>query len=152
MKILFTAFKGANNTSFQLINQLDANAVLLTNSFNGVEKDIVSVGDSYDVIYMFGVDKTLMNKVRIESCAHYNGEMINTDYDIFCLEKRLKSVHIACEVSDVPAKYLCNAAYYHMLKKYSNTVFIHIPSIKGMSERLLESLKCFCIDMIQSKT
>lgn len=40
MKILFTAFKGVHNTSFQLVDQTAANYILLTNSFQGLEKDI----------------------------------------------------------------------------------------------------------------
>ena len=40
MKILFTAFKGVHNTSFQLVDQTAANHILLTNSFQGLEKDI----------------------------------------------------------------------------------------------------------------
>ena len=45
MKILFTAFKGVHNTSFQLVNQTVANHILLTNSFQGLEKDISFVSD-----------------------------------------------------------------------------------------------------------
>ena len=44
MKILFTAFKGIHNTSFQLVSKLGGNSILLTNSFQGLEKDISSVG------------------------------------------------------------------------------------------------------------
>ena len=33
-----------------------------------------------------------------------------------------------------------NAAYYHMLKKNRNTVFIHILSIKGMNNVLMNQL------------
>ncbi|MBQ2729239.1 MAG: hypothetical protein IJF69_00530 [Clostridia bacterium] len=45
MKILFAAFKGVYNTSFQLVDQTAANHILLTNSFQGLEKDISFVGD-----------------------------------------------------------------------------------------------------------
>ena len=63
MKILFTAFKGTHNTSFQLVDQTGANYVLLTNSFQGLEKDILNVNvDDYDAVYMFGVDKHLTDK------------------------------------------------------------------------------------------
>ena len=47
---------------------------------------------------------------------------------------------VAYTVSDKPTAYLCNAAYYHMLKKNRNTVFIHIPSIKGMNDVLMNQL------------
>jgi len=38
MKILFTAFKGVHNTSFQLVDQTAANYILLTNSFQDWKK------------------------------------------------------------------------------------------------------------------
>ena len=60
MKILFTAFKGVHNTSFQLIDQTAANYLLLTNSFQGLERDISFISDDYSTVYMFGVDKKLM--------------------------------------------------------------------------------------------
>ena len=72
MKSLFTAFKGVHNTSFQLVDQTAANYSLLTNSFQGLEKDISFISSDYSIVYMFGVDKELIDKVRIEKCAKYN--------------------------------------------------------------------------------
>ena len=66
MKILFTAFKGVHNTSFQLMDQTAANYILLTNSFQGLEKDISFISSDYCIVYMFGVDKKLIDKVRKE--------------------------------------------------------------------------------------
>ena len=140
MKILFTAFKGNHNTSFQLVNQTAANYILLTNSFQGLEKDISFICSDFDIVYMFGIDKNLIDKVRIESCAKFNDETIYTDFDIHYLETRMRSTSIICTTSDKPTSYLCNAAYYHMLKKNPNTVFIHIPSLKGMSVELMNKL------------
>lgn len=140
MNILFTAFKGIHNTSFQLIDQLGANSVLLTNSYQGLEKDISSIDSNYSTVYMFGVDKTLVDKIRIETCANYNEETVYTDFDILYIEKKLSSNEIPYTVSDKPTHYLCNAAYYHMLKKIPNTVFIHIPSLKGMSVGMMNKL------------
>ncbi len=49
-----------------------------------------------------------------------------------------------CVVSKIPTKYLCNAAYFHMLQRVSGkAVFIHIPSLKNMSEGMMEEIvKC----------
>jgi hypothetical protein len=140
MKILFTAFKGVHNTSFQLVNQTVANHILLTNSFQGLEKDISFVSGDCSIVYMFGVDKELIDKVRIEKSAKYNAETVHTDFDIHYLETMLGSVGVSYIISDKPTRFLCNAAYYHMLKKNPNTVFIHIPSLKGMSIELMNKL------------
>lgn len=140
MKVLFTAFKGNHNTSFQLVDQTAANYVLLTNSFQGLKKDISFVNNDYDIVYMFGVDKKLIDEVRIETCAKYNDETVCTGFDIHNLETRLKGTGISCSTSDKPTRYLCNAAYYHMLKKNLNAIFIHIPSLRGMSIELMNNL------------
>lgn len=143
MKTLFTAFKGVYNTSFQLVYQIDRNSLFLTNSFNGLEKDISFVADNYNAVYMFGVDKTLGEKIRIETCANFNNEIVNTNFDIQSLGINLRSKSIHYSVSNAPTHYLCNAAYYHMLKKNKNTVFIHIPSLSGMSVTMMDSLVAF---------
>ena len=85
MKILFTAFKGVHNTSFQLVDQTAANHILLTNSFQGLEKDISFISSDYSIVYMFGVDKKLIDKVRIETCAKYNDETVCTDFNVHYL-------------------------------------------------------------------
>ena len=140
MKILYTAFKGTHNASFRLVSQLSGDKLFLTNSFQGLEKDISSIGMEYDTVYMFGVDKNLRNSIRIETCADYNGESVNTSFDILALEKAIKNSVVSYTVSNKPTAYLCNAAYYHMLKKNRNTVFIHIPSMKGMNPSLMNKL------------
>ncbi len=140
MKKLYTAFKGTHNASFQLVRQLCGDKLFLTNSLQGLEKDILSINAEHDVIYMFGVDKNLNNNIRIETCAFYNGELVNTFFDMPSLEKVIKNSGVAYTVSNKPTEYLCNAAYYHMLKKNQNAVFIHIPSIKGMNDELMNQL------------
>ena len=128
MSNLYTAFKGFHNTSFQLVSQLCGDKLFLTNSFQGLEKEILSLGTDYDAIYMFGIDKDLRNGIRIETCANYNGELVTTSFDIVTLEKVIKDLGISYIISNKPTAYLCNAAYYHMLKKnrkysiYSHTV------------------------------
>ena len=140
MSNLYTAFKGFHNTSFQLVSQLCGDKLFLTNSFQGLEKEILSLGTDYDAIYMFGIDKNLRNGIRIETCANYNGELLETSFDIVTLEKVIKDLGISYIISNKPTAYLCNAAYYYMLKKNRNTVFIHIPSIKGMNNSLMNKL------------
>ncbi len=140
MRKLYTAFKGSHNTSFQLVNQINGDKLFLTNSFQGLEKDILSLRTDYDAIYMLGIDKNLKNSIRIETCANYNGELVNTLFDILSLEKEIKDSGIIYTVSNMPTAYLCNAAYYHMLKRNRNTVFIHIPSMKGMNPSLMNKL------------
>jgi len=137
--MLYTAFKGKNNTSYQVASRLNGTVLFLTNSFQGLEKDIATVVNDYDVVYMLGCNKSLNNKIKIETCAEYNGERIFTEFDISELKKRIDN-KLSYSISYSPTKYLCNAAFYHMLKKNKNTVFIHIPSISGMNNCLIEDI------------
>lgn len=141
MKILYTAFKGKNNTAYQLVSRINSNSLFLTNSFAGLEKDISGVEAVYDTVFMFGIDKNLVDEIRIESCAFYNGELLNIAFELQPLERKLNDLKIQYTVSNKPTRYLCNAAYYHMLKKNPNTVFIHIPSLKGMTDILMNKLQ-----------
>ena len=140
MKTLYTAFKGKNNTAYQLVSRIDNNSLFLTNSFTGLEKDITRFDCDYDAVYMFGIDKNLVDRIRIDLCACYNSERIFTDFNLLPLERKLIESNISYSFSNIPTKYLCNAAYYHMLKKNLNTVFIHIPSLRGMNETLMNRL------------
>ena len=140
MKTLFIGFRGKHNTSAMLVHQLSKDPFLLTNSFAGLERDILSIAEDYDSVYMFGVDKSLKDAVRIEQCAMFQGAWTSSSYDIQTLSQQMMQYKIHHSISDTPTQYLCNAAYYYMLCKNRNTVFIHIPSIKGMDDVLVEQL------------
>lgn len=140
MKILFTGFKGTHNTSFQLVSYIGKEAFYLTNSVQGLKRDIESIDQIFDMVIMFGVDKSLAHTIRIETCAENNGEIVYTDFQIDSLECICRKKSVPYTISYKPAGYLCNTAYYCMLQKNPNTVFIHIPSLKGMSPTLFEKL------------
>ena len=126
MNTLYVAFKGKNNASNQIITGLPCDPLFLTNSFCGLERDIAAIHEHYDAVLMFGVAPELTDIVRIETSALYNSEHITTDFEIGSLTRELKQCGVPCFVSDKPTSYLCNAAYYHMLKRIPSTVFIHI--------------------------
>lgn len=149
MKTLFTAFKGKNNTSFRLVSRLEGEALLLTNSFDGLERDILALSEVYDRIYMFGSDPTLENEIRIEARATWEAEVLTTSFDLESLSDRLHRAQIPHRISEEPGNFLCNSAYFHMLRKNSNTVFIHIPSLRGMDSTFMEQLVSFFQTIIQ---
>ena len=73
MRVLYTGFKGKNNSSYQLVSNISGEKLFLTNSFEGLKKDIVNVKDSYDLVVMFGLDTSLKDAVRIERVAELEG-------------------------------------------------------------------------------
>ena len=138
---LYIGFKGKNNASCILVKSISADSYLLTNSFEGLKRDIESLSCSYDSVILFGIDKNLTDTVRIEKVAekdtkHYS--MLNLEN----ISAQLESVGISNYLSDKPTHYLCNAAYWYLLRKFNGqAVLIHIPSIKNINEHLIEGLK-----------
>lgn len=138
---LHIGFKGKNNASCILVKSISADSYLLTNSFEGLKRDIDFLDHSYDCIILFGIDKNLVDTVRIEKVA----EKGTKEYSLLNLENmsaQLDAVGISNCLSDKPTHYLCNAAYWYLLRKFNgNVVLVHIPSIKNINENLIEGLK-----------
>lgn len=101
MKTLYIGFRGKNNTSSQIVNQLGEDILLLTNSFSGLEKDILSITESYGSIYMFGVDSSLKGTLRIEKFAEFNGITVSSVYDVAQLSKIMNGYGIVNSISNV---------------------------------------------------
>lgn len=140
-KVLYTGFKGKNNTSHRLVEALHGEKCFLTNSFEGLKKDIDNINSEYDIVYMFGLDKTLRDNVRIEKCAVLNDRTVSTKANLSHITDRFDEYGVKYAITEKPTHYLCNEAYYHMLVKTNfQAVFFHIPSLKYLSENLYQRL------------
>ena len=141
MNTLYVGFKGKNNASYKLVSQLNGDKLFLTNSFDGLAKDIQKLGFEYSAVYMFGIDKTLRESVRIESCAEQKGCFLTSNLLLENIAEKLFANGVKSSISNRPTKYLCNDAYYRMLERVNgNAVFIHIPSIKHISDELITGI------------
>ena len=141
-KILLVGFKGVNNASKMLVEQLSSEYVLLTNSFAGLKRDIDSLNTDYESVLMFGVDKNLTSTVRIEKCAEKDGQRIDSGIDLEKVAETLGKFGIKPYISKAPTAYLCNEAYWYLLKKYSGSVvLIHIPTIKHFDYGYIDNMK-----------
>ena len=130
---LHIGFKGKNNASYILVKSISTDSYLLTNSFEGLKRDIENLDYSYDCVILFGIDKNLVNAVRIEEYSLLNLEDLSA---------QLNAVGISNFLSDMPTHYLCNAAYWYLLRKFNGiAVLVHIPSIKNIDENLMKGLK-----------
>lgn len=142
VKILYTCFKGKNNASFQLVSEICGDKLYLTNPFDGLKRDIANQSEEYDFVIMFGIDKNLKNRIRIERVAEYNGVVARTKADVENMKIRFDDTEISCTISDKPTQYLCNAAYFHMLQKMGGkAVFIHIPTVKNVPEDMMAEIR-----------
>ena len=139
---IYIGFKGKNNASSVLVNHLSESPYLLTNSFGGVKKDVESLAEAYDCVLMFGVDKNLKNSVRIEKLAEREGIRLASGLDLVDISKRLSEVGVMNFISHTPTHYLCNEAYWFALRKFNGkVVFIHIPTMKNISDGFLVKMQ-----------
>lgn len=150
---LFVGFKGKRNSSFMLVRELLQESrqqvdgalksyCLLTNSFEGVRRNIEAIEDSYNFVIMFGCDKNLEGSVRLERFAQKDGIKCETALDIKLLSETLSRGGIRNVISDVPTHYLCNEAYWYALQKFeSKVMFIHIPTLKNIDESFISKMK-----------
>ena len=129
---LYIGFKGVNNASFQLVSLFKGEKLFLTNSFPGLARDIGSVSDAYSAIFLFGIDGTLTNTVRIERCAEQQRQRLSSVLPLEQIAAELQAHGITSTISDEPTHYLCNDAYFKLLAKNERkVVLIHIPSINN---------------------
>jgi len=141
LRILHIGFKGKNNSSYRLISELSGQKLFLTNSFAGLQNDIMSITGEYDLIIMLGLDASLQEMVRMELVAELGGIKRTTAVDFSAMCECFAENGIPCMVSESPTRYLCNAAYFYMLQNSSGkAVFMHVPSQKHMSEELAEKI------------
>lgn len=106
LKVLYTGFKGKNNASYQLLSKISGHKLFLTNSFKGLEKDIMNITDKFDLTVMFGLDTSLKETVRIESVVEVDGTEKLTTVDCKEIRKCLMASGIKCVVSELPTQYL----------------------------------------------
>ncbi len=141
-KMLFVGFKGKKNSSALLVSALSPQHYLLTNSFAGLRKDVEELSPDYEEIWLFGVDKSLVDSIRIERVAEKDGALRSTTLDVEDLAARFSGAGLKATVASHPTKYFCNEAYWHLLGKYAGkAVLIHLPTIKHFEEEWISKVK-----------
>lgn len=142
MPILYVAFKGNGNSANKTVKNLDGDKLFLTNSYSGLKKDIDNINNNYDLVYMFGLDKTLKGNIRIESTAQKNDVLLYSQVDFYSIAANLNQNGIKTHIENAPKQSLCNEAYWYMLKKFNcRVLFLHIPSVKYITEDFIKKIK-----------
>lgn len=106
MAVLYDAFKGEGNSSNKIVRNLSGDTLFLTNSYDGLRRDIESVAGTYDLIYMFGVDKTLKGTIRIEQVAQKGDVCLYSNMDLNCIVRKLNENGIPANASNTPNPYV----------------------------------------------
>ena len=137
MNILYTAFKGNNNSSKILLdNIISNNRLYLTNSFKTSVAELQKeLNNNYDLVISFGQAPLDIDTIKIETTAkdyitsyNYNNlyNLLNNDYNVV--------------ISNDAGNYLCNNIYYNGImyindnKLKTKMIFIHIPKIDKIND------------------
>lgn len=140
VKILYTAFKGKNNTSKIILDNLNVdNKLYLTNSFITSVKELYSVLDreDYDLIISLGQYPDSNNSIKLELMGENknDNEQLFSNYDYEDLKKYLLNSGYQAHISK-QSYYLCNNIFYYGLKYIKSKkiktqmIFIHVPDLK----------------------
>ena len=139
---LLIGFKGKNNFSGLLVKERGRDYCLLTNSFGGLKKDIDSIDSAYDCVLLFGVDKNLDGAVKVERTAEKDGVRRFSALDPDRLAEGFRKAGLEATVSETPTAYLCNEAYWYLLRKFGGrAVLVHIPTMKNADESFVPKVQ-----------
>ena len=142
MPTLYVAFKGNGNSANKIVRSISGEKLFLTNSYNGLKKDIDNINSAYDLVYMFGLDKRLKGNVRIDCVAQRGDVCLYSDVDFNSIAMNLSQNGIITNIGNTPTQYLCNEAYWYMLRKFNcHVIFFHVPSIKYITENFIEKIR-----------
>ena len=142
MPILYVAFKGNGNSANKIVRSISGEKLFLTNSYNGLKKDIDNIKGTYDLVYMFGLDKRLKWNIRIDCVAQRGDVCLYSDVDFNSIAMSLSQNGIITNIGNTPTQYLCNEAYWYMLRKFNcHVIFFHVPSIKYITENFIEKIR-----------
>ena len=142
MSVLYVAFKGNGNSSNKIVKSLSGDKLFLTNSYDGLKKDIDNISGTYDLVYMFGLDKKLKGSIRIDCTAQRGEVCLYSTVDFDSIAIKLNQNGIIAHVGNIPTQSLCNEAYWYMLRKYNcHVIFIHVPSVRYVTEDFIEKVR-----------
>ncbi|MDE6260492.1 MAG: hypothetical protein K2M42_06480 [Oscillospiraceae bacterium] len=142
MSVLYVAFKGNGNSSNKIVKSLSGDKLFLTNSYDGLKKDIDNISGTYDLVYMFGLDKKLKGSIRIDCVAQRGEVCLYSTVDFDSIAIKLNQNGIITHAGNIPTQSLCNEAYWYMLRKYNcHVIFIHVPSVRYVTEDFIEKVR-----------
>lgn len=139
MKALFTGFKGYNNPSNVIINkmigEISIDTLLFNNSYNQIDKQLDKINiEDYNLIVMLGLRNNLKKSIRIEANAYLDKELLTTNINYDELGEYFIDNGVNCLINHKPTNYLCNYAYYKVLKRNKNAIFIHLPKLNNIDQ------------------
>lgn len=83
---------------------------------------------------MLGLRNNLRKSIRIEANAYLDKELLTTNINYDELGEYFIDNGVNCLINHKLTNYLCNYAYYKVLKRNKNAIFIHLPKLNNIDQ------------------
>lgn len=93
-----------------IAQEISDSHLLLTNSFEGLKRDIEGAPADFCPAVIFGIDKNLKDLLRIERTAQKGGSRRDSSLDLESLSAKLNETGLKSIISQEATHYLCNEA------------------------------------------
>lgn len=142
MKILLTAFQGTSSET--LLNAFPAEYAKLVlendKKISTQQLENVMKEQAFDYVFSFGQRPNIKDQVHIETGASIGGIRLETDFDCERLKGAMLQKGLAAKLSHNAGTSYCNHIYWFCMdyikrgKLYAQTVFVHVPFEKNISD------------------
>lgn len=138
-QFILAAFDGAQNTSRIVMECLDTfpnPKVLLPNDKEKSVQVLTAAVREHQpaCIVLLGQRPVIKDKIAVETSAKLCGDIRSTNMDVSVTAELIRSTGYGAYISQGCGTSYCNHIYYHALGMGVNTVFLHVPYKKNISD------------------
>ena len=138
-QFILAAFDGAQNTSRIVMESVDASAdskLLLPNDKQKSAQVLTAAIKERQpaCVILLGQKPVICNKIAVETSAKLCGDVRSTNMDATTISELIKGSGYDAYISGNCGTSYCNHIYYHALGTGVNTVFMHVPCKKNVSD------------------
>lgn len=138
-QFILAAFDGAENTSRIVIECVETypnRKVLLPNDKLKSVEVLTAAIKRYEpaCVILMGQRPVVCNKIAVEKSAKLCGEVRSTNMDVASITELIKGSGYDAYISGSCGTSYCNHIYWHALGMGVNTVFLHVPYKKNVSD------------------
>ena len=138
-QFILAAFDGAQNTSRIVMEGVDTaggSKLLLPNDKQKSVEVLTAAIKQHQpaCVIILGQKPVICNKIAVETTAKLCGEVRRTNMDATTITELIKGSGYDAYISDGCGTSYCNNIYYHALGTGVNTVFLHVPCKKNVSD------------------
>ncbi len=138
-QFIVAAFDGAENSSRMVMERLDVCSeckLLLPNDKQKSAEVLAAAVQKHDpaCVILMGQKPVIRDKIAVETTAELCREERHTKMDAATVEDIIRGTGYGAYISCGCGTSYCNNIYWHALGMGMNTIFLHVPSKKNISD------------------